>query len=99
MPQSPHFGAVPRFLMWRTLVSPPGVLMMRVRLEVVLYLQTRPLLAEQRFEVVCHALFLKNVETETGGQTDGLRRRYVTRVGAISAVRRDENRGVQSSSH
>lgn len=83
-------------------MSPPGVLMMRVRLEVVLYLQTRPLLAEQRFEVVCHALFLKekkNVETETGGQTDGLRRRYVTRVGAISAVRRDENRGVQSSSH
>lgn len=32
------------------------------------------------------------------GKTDGLRRRYVTRVGAIAAVRR-ENRDVQSSSH
>ena len=48
MPQSPHFGAVPRFLMWRTRRSPPGVLITRVRLEVVLYLRRRLGLAGAR---------------------------------------------------
>jgi hypothetical protein len=32
-----HFGAVPFFLMWRYLSFPPGVLIMRTRLEEVLY--------------------------------------------------------------
>lgn len=40
-PQSPHFGAVPFFLMWRTRSSPPGVLIRRVRLDDVLYLFRR----------------------------------------------------------
>jgi hypothetical protein len=35
-PQSPHFGAVPRFLMCRSLSLPPGVLIMRTLLEEVL---------------------------------------------------------------
>ena len=37
VPQSPHLGAVPRFLMCRYLSSPPGVLLMRTLLETVLY--------------------------------------------------------------
>ena len=36
MPQSPHLGAVPRFLMWRYRSLPPGVLVMRTLLERVL---------------------------------------------------------------
>ena len=36
VPQSPHLGAVPRFLMCRYLSSPPGVLLMRTLLETVL---------------------------------------------------------------
>jgi hypothetical protein len=38
VPQSPHFGAVPRFLMCRSRNLPPGVLITRVLLERVLYL-------------------------------------------------------------
>jgi hypothetical protein len=38
MPQSPHFGAVPRFLMCSSRSLPPGVLITRVLLERVLYL-------------------------------------------------------------
>lgn len=38
MPQSPHLGAVPFFLMCRYLSSPPGVLITRTLLETVLYL-------------------------------------------------------------
>jgi len=37
MPQSPHFGAVPLFLICRYLCSPPGVLITRTLLETVLY--------------------------------------------------------------
>lgn len=35
-PQSPHFGAVPRFLMCRSRSLPPGVLITRTLFEVVL---------------------------------------------------------------
>lgn len=38
MPQSPHLGAVPCFLMWRYRSSPPGVLTTRTLLDRVLYL-------------------------------------------------------------
>lgn len=38
MPQSPHFGAVPRFLMCRRRSLPPGVLITRVRFEDVFQL-------------------------------------------------------------
>ena len=38
MPQSPHLGAVPFFLMWRYRSSPPGVLTIRTLLDRVLYL-------------------------------------------------------------
>ena len=37
VPQSPHLGAVPFFLMCRYRSSPPGVLMMRTLLDLVLY--------------------------------------------------------------
>lgn len=37
-PQSPHFGAVPRFLMCSNRSFPPGVLITRTLFEVVLYL-------------------------------------------------------------
>lgn len=40
-PQSPHFGAEPRFLMCRYRSLPPGVLIMRTLLERVLYLSKR----------------------------------------------------------
>lgn len=36
IPQSPHFGAEAFFLMWRYLNSPPGVLMIRTLLDLVL---------------------------------------------------------------
>ena len=38
MPQSPHFGAVPFFLMWRYRRWPPGVRITRTLFERVLYL-------------------------------------------------------------
>ena len=38
VPQSPHFGALPCFLMCRYRSLPPGVLMMRVLFDLVLYL-------------------------------------------------------------
>lgn len=38
MPQSPHLGAVPFFLMWRYRRLPPGVLITRTLLDRVLYL-------------------------------------------------------------
>jgi hypothetical protein len=38
IPQSPHLGAVPFFLMCRYRRLPPGVLMMRTLLDLVLYL-------------------------------------------------------------
>lgn len=37
LPQSPHFGLVPFFLVLRSLCSPPGVLMVRTLLLTVLY--------------------------------------------------------------
>lgn len=39
--QSPHFGAVPRFLMCRYRSFPPGVLMTRTKLLDVLYLERK----------------------------------------------------------
>jgi hypothetical protein len=39
MPQSPHFGAVPAFLMCKRRRDPPGVFTVRTLLDVVLYLQ------------------------------------------------------------
>ena len=39
MPQSPHFGAVPAFLMCKRRRDPPGVLIVLTLFEEVLYLQ------------------------------------------------------------
>jgi hypothetical protein len=65
-------------------VSPPGVLMMRVRLEVVLYLHRLSTLIDRDGSLeIC--------------RTHGLRRRYATLVGAIAAVYREDCRGDQSS--
>lgn len=40
-PQSPHFGALPFFLMWRYRSLPPGVLMTRTLFDLVLYLHPK----------------------------------------------------------
>lgn len=51
MPQSPHLGAVPFFLMWRYRSLPPGVLITRTLLDLVLYLIVENIVKFKRVQI------------------------------------------------